>query len=239
MLELIIILILLITILILGFIVFNIKIKKIKEVGHDEKLDKLALKFPDNIDICKDVLEMLNNTNTKIKEENEEGKKDSLYVAVSDTIFIGNIKDTYTRIQTVCHECLHSIQPRRLLMFNFIYSNIYIIYYIISIVLTLTNVFKNMYLQIVILSLMGFMQYVIRAYLENDAMIKAKYLAKDYMEKYIKKNPICKEKDIEEITNKYDEINKLGIPAYNYMLLFQVLRKVILFVIIAIIKTRL
>ena len=131
-------------------------------------------------------MKILNNTNVKIKVENEdketkEKRKDSLYVAISDTIFIGNINETYTRIQTICHECLHSIQPRRMLIFNFIYSNIYIIYFWTSIILTLVNIIKNFKLQIIILTILGLFYYALRAYLENDAMIKAKFLAKEYM----------------------------------------------------------
>ena len=188
--ELIIVLILLLVALMVGYYAFNIRINKIKEMGHSEKIDKLASKFPENKEICKEVLKILNNTKTKIKEENNEdnynnkkNKKnaDSLYVAISDTIFIGDIKDTYTRIQTICHECLHSIQPRRLLIFNFIYSSIYIFYFLLSIILTIIGIFKDVKLQIIILTIMGFVYYAIRAYLENDAMIKAKYLAKEYM----------------------------------------------------------
>lgn len=134
------------------------------------------------------MLKILNNTNVKIKIEDEnedktskEKRKNSLYVAVSDTIFIGNINDTYTRIQTICHECLHSVQPRKLLIFNFIYSNIYILYFWISTILTIVGVFKDFKLQIIILTILSFFYYVVRAYLENDAMIRARFLAKEYM----------------------------------------------------------
>ena len=34
----------------------------------------------------------------------------------------------------------------------------------------------------------SFLYYIIRSYLETDAMIKAKYLAKEYMLNYIKKH---------------------------------------------------
>ena len=244
MIELIIILVILIAALLIGYFAFNIRIKEIKKVGHSEKLDKISSKFPENKEICAEVLQILNNTKVKIKEEligegekEKENKKDSLYVAISDTIFIGNINDTYTRIQTICHECLHSIQPKRLLLFNFIYSNIYIFYFLLSIILTIIGIFKDAKLQIIILTIMGFIYYAIRAYLENDAMIKAKYLAKDYMMYYIEKNPICTKEDVEEITEKYDEINLLGIPTYNYMLMIQALRKVIIFTLVALIKT--
>lgn len=140
------------------------------------------------------MLKKLNNTKVKVKEELEsKEKKDSLYVAISDTIFIGNIKDTYTRIQTVCHECLHSVQPRRLLLFNFIFSNIYIFYFILSTLLTIIGVFKDTKLQTIILLIMSYLFYAVRSYLETDAMTKARYLAKDYMLRiYRKKSSLYK-----------------------------------------------
>ena len=39
-----------------------------------------------------------------------------------DVNSIANINKTCTRIQTIAHECVHSIQNRKLLMFNFIFS---------------------------------------------------------------------------------------------------------------------
>ena len=157
-------------------------------MGHNKKLDQITSRFPENKEICEEVLKKLNNTKVKIKVEDESGdenskekRKDSLYVVFSDTIFIGNIKDSYSRIQTICHECLHSVQPRRLLLFNFIYSNICICYYWLSVILTIVGIFKDIKLQIIILSILGFLYYVIRAYLENDAMTKARFLAKEYM----------------------------------------------------------
>ena len=193
-------------------------------------------KFPENKEICKSILEMLNNTKVKIQENNDKDNKTSLYIAISDTIFIANIKDTYTRIQTIAHECLHSVQSRRLLLFNFIYSNIYILYFVISIILTILGIFKDTKLQIIILSLLGFFYYVIRSFLETDAMTKARYLASDYMLKYIEKNPIYKKEEIEEILIEYDRINNLGIPATNYILMVNCILKVILYILIVIIK---
>ena len=90
-------------------------------MGNDKELDEIASKFPENKEICEELLKSYDNTKVKIQQEEGVNKKDSLYVAILDTIYIGNIKDTYTRIQTICHECLHSLQPRRLLLFNFIH----------------------------------------------------------------------------------------------------------------------
>ena len=232
--ENIIILMLLIIVIVIGYFVFNIKLKEIKKAGNNKKLDELASRFPENKQICKEILEKLQNTKVKIKEN--EDNKTSLYVAITDTIFIANIKDTYTRIQTIAHECLHSMQSRKLLLFNFIYSNIYIGYFILSIILTIIGVFKDTKLQIIILTILGFFYYVLRSYLEIDAMTKARYLSKEYMMEYIEKNPICKKEEAEDIVKEYDRINKLGIPATNYILMVNCIVKVIIYTLITSLK---
>ena len=50
---------------------------------------------------------------------------------LTNKILVGNTHGSFTRIQTIAHECLHSIQDRKILIFNFIYSNIYFLYWII------------------------------------------------------------------------------------------------------------
>ena len=222
-------------VIIVVYFVFEVNMKKIKKEGNNKKLNELASRFPENKEICKTILKKLGNEKVKIKENEDKENKTSLYVAISDTIFIANIKDTYTRIQTIAHECLHSIQNRRMLMFNFYYSNIYLLYFALSIILTIFGVFKNYNLQIIILLLMSFVYYVVRSYLETDAMIKAKYVAEDYMKEYIKQNEVCTEKEVEEISNQYTKINKLGIPAYNFILISNTIIKVMTYIILAMI----
>lgn len=234
--EYVIILILLIMLIGIGYFIFNIQIKEIKNAGKNKKIDEITSKFPKNKEICKAILEKLDNSKVKIKENEDKDNKTSLYIAISDTIFIANIKDTYTRIQTIAHECLHSVQSRRLLLFNFIYSNIYILYFILSIILTILGVFKDYKLQIAILIILGFLYYVVRSYLETEAMTKAPYLAKEYMLEYININPICTKEEIEEVTNEYDRINKLGIPATNYILMANCIIKVVLYILVVLIN---
>lgn len=235
--EYVIILILLLIAVGVGYFIFNIKVKEIKKAGKNEKLDKLVNKFPENKEICEAILKKLNNIKVKIKENEDKNNKTSLYIAISDTIFIANIKETYTRIQTVSHECLHSIQNRRLLLFNFIYSNIYFIYFAISIILTLLGIFKDTKLQIIILSILGFLYYVVRSYLETDAMTKAPYLAKEYILEYIKEKPICTKEEVEKIVGEYNRINHLGIPATNYILMVNSMVKVIVYILIVIVQS--
>lgn len=224
----------LITIVILYF-ALGVNIRKIKEIGNNKKLNELASEFPENEEICKSILKKLKNEKTKVKQNEDKENKTSLYVAISDTIFIANIKDTYTRIQTIAHECIHSTQSKQMLLFNFYYSNIYLLYFAVSIILTIVGVLKNYNLQIVILLLMSTIYYVIRSYLETDAMIKAKYVAEEYMKEHIKENKIATKEEIQEIIDEYEKMNKIGIPTYNFLLINSTLIKIVVYNIIAII----
>ena len=98
-------------------------LKKVKEIGYDKDLNKIADKFPENKVICEDILKKLNNTNVKIEED--ENTKTSLYIAVSNKIVIANMKDTFARIQTIAHECYI-----RFKIDQFYYSTLYFQIYI-------------------------------------------------------------------------------------------------------------
>lgn len=211
-------------------IILNINLKQAKKIGENARLDEATKKYPNNIEICKKYLEKLKNKNVNIKQT--ESKETSLYIAISDTIYIADIKDTYTRIQTIAHECLHSIQDRKILLFNFIYSNIYVIYFLITSILAIFKILpqKGMFLSILIL--MGLVYYVIRVYLENDAMIKAKYLAKEYMEE----EKISTQEEINEIVEQYEELNHVGIKCINFSLFMNIIVKIIIFSIICYIR---
>ncbi len=232
--ELIVVLIILIVVLIIGAIIFELNFKKLKEAGNNPKCDEIISKFPNNKKVCESILEKLDNNSVKIVENND--KTSSLYIAISNTIFIANITKTYTRIQTIAHECLHSVQNRKLLIFNFIYSNVYILYFAISLILTIFNVFKNYELNIIILSVLSFLYYLVRAYLETDAMTRAEFLAKEYLYEYNEKNMVCTKEEVEEVVNEYKRINKIGIPATNFILFGNCILKIIIYTIVAIIK---
>ncbi len=221
----IIILVTIILSILLGY-VFGFKKKKILGLAKNEKLDNMAKKYPSNIEICKKYLKKLNNENVKIEEDKQA--EASLYIAITNKIVIANISDTFTRIQTIAHECLHSIQDRKVLIFNFIFSNIYLLYYVVICVLALFNLlpFKMMFLSIfLILSLVN---YIIRMYLENDAMIKARFLAKEYLEE----ENISSKKDIDEMLKGFDELNNLGMKYMHYQFFLNCMLKVLIFSII-------
>ena len=231
--ELIIILIICIIALLLVYFAFNISLKKLKGSIKNERIKQLVDKFPENDEICKSILKMLKNEKVKIKISENSRDKTSVYVVLTDSIFIANIKDAYTRIQTMAHECIHSVQNRRMLLFNFVFTNLYNLYFVVAIILTICRVYKNYYIQVSILLIMGIVFYAVRSYLENDAMIKAKYLAEDYMKEYNRKKNICTNEEIEEIAEEYDRSNKIGIPLYNFILFLKIISKIIIYLLIS------
>lgn len=225
--EIIIILISVITIILLK-IGLNVKIKdikKIKEIGYDKELNKIANKFPENKEICEEILKKLNNKNVKI-EENKESKT-SLYIAITNKIIIADIKDTFTRIQTIAHECLHSVQNKKILLFNFIYSNFYLLYFIVSLVLILFNIGERLiFIQGFIF--LSIVYLIIRCYLENEAMSKAIFVAKEYMEEQERINENITRQEVDLLVEKFDVLNKIGIPLTNFSLVVGCVLKIVI-----------
>ena len=229
--EFVIIIICLITIVLLK-IGLNVKIKdikKIKKIGYDKTLNDIAKKFPNNKEICQDVLKMINNKNVKIEESKDS--KTSLYIALTNKIIIADIEDTFSRIQTIAHECLHSIQNRRILMFNFLFSNIFLLYFLVATILILFNIGESL-VYIEIFTMLTITYCVVRCYLENEAMSKASYVAKEYMQNYAKENNIEKE-DVNILFENFERLNKIGIPLTNFSIVTINIIKIIFLSIIA------
>lgn len=212
-----------VAVLLVLFFVLNINIKKVKELGENKRLNELTKLFPENIEICEWMLKKLKNTTVKVKEDTQS--KTSLYIVIDDTITIANIRNSFTRIQTIAHECLHSIQNKRMLWFNFIFTNFYFIYFLVIIGLTIFKIIPNPIIYLIVLLILGMVQYFVRSILETDAMTKARYLAKEYMEE----NKLCSQDEIQEIATQYDELNKIGIPFVNYDILARNLIKTIIY----------
>mgnify|MGYP001209136962 CR=1 FL=1 len=220
--------VIIVLVLMLKFI-FKFNIKEIKEIGVNKELDELTKKFPENTEICKWYLKKLNNKNVKIEED--QNSNATLYLVTSNKIFIANLKNSYTRIQTIAHECLHSIQSKKLLWFNFIFSNIYLLYFAIIFLLGIFKVLPYKMLFMAIFLILSLVYYAVRTYLENDAMIKARFLAKEYMEDA----KISTKEEIEKIIARYDELNDIGIKFTNFQFLSKILLKVFILVLIFII----
>ena len=210
-------------------IIFKINLKKAKSLQENKEAEEITDKFSDNIEVAKEMLDMLNNKDVKIEEK--KNTNTSLYIAITNKILIADMKNNYARLQTIAHECLHSCQDRTLLLFNFIFSNINMIYFFVITILTIFKVVDNQMFQISILMLFTLIQFAVRGFLEIDAMTRAKYLVKEYMDK----KKICTEEEKEVLLNEYDKINKVGIPFVVDNLLTTGLIRILIYIVIAII----
>ena len=206
-------------------------LKEIKKIGYDKNLNDITNNLPENEQICKEILKKLKNENVVIESNTEENNKSSLYIVISNKIIIANIKDSFTRIQTIAHECVHSVQNKRTLMFNFVFSNIYILYFVIISILTLLHIITNPKLYMYILTILGVIYYVIRNNLEMDAMQKAPYIAKEYMEE----SKRLSQNQIDTVMQNYEHLNKMGIPMTSFNLITSVIIKIMIYCLIAII----
>lgn len=203
--------------------------KELEKIALNSELNQIAQKYPKNAEICKTILKKLENKTTKIEEDTSS--EATLYIAIQDKISIGNTHDSYTRIQTMAHECLHSIQDRKMLIFNFAYSNFYVLYFVVICVLVIIKRLPNEIMFSNILLILSFIYYVIRVFLENDAMIKAEYVAKEYMEEQNISSP----EEIKKVCNGFKKINDGCIKGTNCSLFVKSMIKVVIFNILALI----
>lgn len=211
----------------------DVKIKKLKQFAtqEEERLNELTRKYPSNVEICKYILNKLKNNNVRIEEDKKYNS--CLYIAISNKIIIADVKESYSRIQTIAHECLHSIQNKKILLFNFIFSNIYILYFVVITILGLLNFLPYKHVFLFIMLALSYVYYFIRSYLEMDAMTKARFLAKEYMDEV----KISTKEEIELIVNSYDKLNDMGIKITNYQLMFETIIKVIILSIVLLIRS--
>lgn len=220
-----------IIILILLKIFLGVNFKKIKNLKDRnlEDLEELSNEFPDDKEICKNILNKLGNSNTKIKIEHQYNS--CLYTIFNNTITIGKFKQNYMKPQTIAHECIHSCQNKKTLWFNFIFTNTYLIYFAVIVILALLNKLSYVYIDTVMLIFASFIQYIIRYTLESEAMLKAKYIAKEYIEE----SEILTKDEEEKLLKEYDEINDIGISFVNYYTISMNILKIIIFTFIVLI----
>lgn len=207
--SLIIFILVVITIVILKTMLGSNK-KIIMQIANNEKLNNIVQKLPDNINICKEILKKLDNEKVKIEEQENTN---CFYFIATDKIILNKDKKYFTRVQTIAHECIHSTQNKKILWFNYIFANLLNIFWLITMILTIAGVIITQYAlfsAIILICIIIF--YVIRSYLEIEAMTKAKYIAKEYLEE----NQV---KETDEIVEEYEKLNNVGIKFTCYKLI--------------------
>ena len=206
--SLIIFILVVITIVILKLMLGSNK-KIIMKITNNEKLNNIVQKLPENIDICKVILKKLRNEKVKIEEQENTN---CFYFIATDKIILNKGKNYFTRIQTIAHECIHSIQDKKILWFNYIFANLLNIFWLITMILTIAGVITQYALFSAIILICIVIFYAIRSYLEIEAMAKAKYIAKEYLEEK-------QVKETAEIVKEYEKLNDVGIKYTCYKLI--------------------
>ena len=126
------------------------------------------------------------------------------------------------------------MQNKVMLKFNFVISNINMIYFLIISILTLLGKISEPMQKILLTVLLAlqFIFFVVRNSLEIDAMTRAENLSKEYISQ---ENILSKENE-ERLMNKYKELNKIGIKTYTFMLTIKMIIKPLLYCVIALFK---
>ena len=70
-----------------------INIKKLNKIAIDKELNKISEKYPDNIEICKEILKKMENEKTQIEENIESDS--TLYIALQDKIYLQGFKQLH------------------------------------------------------------------------------------------------------------------------------------------------
>ena len=225
------ILILCVMIIIILKFALDIKLKGVFELKKrsNKILERMATRFENNNKICKEILNLVGNESVKIEEDSESNN--SLYIVLTNKIIIGKFKQEYMKIQTIAHECIHSTQNKITLWFNFIFSNIFNIYFFIISILTLFNKVNNTLVQTAIITFMAIIQYIVRESLESEAIIEAPTIAKEYINS---KNNFSKKEKV-ELNKEYSYITELGNKVTNFILISKNILKIIIYQIIIII----
>ena len=100
-------------------------------------------------------------------------------------------------------------------------------------ILTIFKILKPNILQVIVLLVFAMLHYFIRGMLEMDAMTRARFVAKEYLEE----NNVCTKELCNKIVKEYDNLNNVGIKIVNYSILVGNFAKVMVYCIICVIYT--
>ncbi|MBE5821137.1 MAG: hypothetical protein E7311_00930 [Clostridiales bacterium] len=228
-------LVLVILIIITKLIYTEYSAKQLLELTKDEELDNITKGLPNNKEICKQILEQIDNKDVKIDFSVDEKSTTSFYNVFSNTILLANSEianKSFARLMFISHECWHSKQNKKFLWSNFILANINMIYLFATIVLSILNVISQNIFYILfgiylILNLFGFFA---RNIIETEATYMAYIVSKEYLEKNYEDTIVKK------ITQRYKDILSKGTTNFLFGLFTNNLIQIIIYMLIGLVK---
>lgn len=192
--------------------ILKINIKEVKKTAEDDELDKLTSCLPENIEVCKSILNSTNNSTVTIENSLDKKSGTSLYIVTSNKILIANLKNSFIRFQTIAHECIHASQNKIVQIMHFIFANIYKMLFWILIILSILKKTPNSMMPLIILIFTGIIYFILKFILEKDAIINSKSLAIEYLNATNKLDIEI----IKKIEDKYNFINNKGVDFIKF-----------------------
>lgn len=137
-------------------------------------------------DVTKGILGILNNNHTKVQEKSDI--KGNYYNYMTDTIYLTTNKEYNmqkrldktnlfcAKLLTICHECIHSVQNKKLHLLNLILSNLSIVVTAIAMILLID--FNKPIWYTIFGTIIIFLAILVRGILEIDAINRSLNLAK-------------------------------------------------------------
>ena len=165
------------------FLVCNVKTKPETAVYHDG-VSEVVEKIGDNKQIAKEILKFIGNDKTQVEENVDPKIKASFYNFNTDKITIKNTEDLKdcSRVIHIAHECIHSIQNKKLGFTHFILSNIQILYFLGIFIYFFYNRNLDLRFNLLLIQLFIFiLTFFIKVTLESDATYRGPELAFTYL----------------------------------------------------------
>lgn len=177
------------------FVIVNLyEINKIKKEASNEKFDKIIATLPDNKQVCSEMQKIIGK---ECEIQLDDNTNSSAYIFFLDKIILSNnemSKKNFSRILFIAHECIHSIQSKKMHITNFILKNAVNIF---TLALFIALFMKKISVEVLLVYfLISFMSFCINMILETDAIYRSIILSRKYLSKY----------DSEKIADRYEEM---------------------------------
>lgn len=217
---------LLISCIFLMVVIFVVYIKQNTKIS-EELIPSLTIE-KNNITICKEMLKMLGNSHTKVEYNKDEKSNLSYYNHGKDVIILKTNNVGSSRIIQIAHECIHTIQKKRFLIANKSFSNLQLIYFLISLIIIVNSEkLELLLISIQLLILIG--TIFVKVVIEGDASYRSIDLAKRYLEEKIEKQ------QLKLYTDKSSELIYNLMPVYYFNFLSQGMTMIIINILIGLI----
>ena len=217
----------LLAVLLFKMVYGSISVKAIKRLSEDPYFNDLAKDLPGNIEVCQEMLAVLDNKKTRVRESKTAGVGASFYLHMEDVILLSSKeenKSNFTRFLFLAHECIHSIQSKGQLWVSFILSNITLWYFgAISAVKILHLMTSGEVYYLTSLVFLCLVTLFARVTVEADASYRSIGLAAGYLEKKLGREKA------NEIGKRYEELIYGNIPAYFFSMILPMLMGIAVF----------